>query len=169
MLRSTKPAHSSYGLDLTLPDTVDVGNLVDYTVTLATYETASATYGNVYFEVDTSGPGHAVYSSAEVPGAGEVFFTDRSKLHKEGFRLPPQYSNTSNWTVEFDQPGEYVVTYKVISRDETVVAATVKKVNVTSGQSQYQIEIMDLDQAGVRGKPVYARRDLHESPRNRRH
>lgn len=146
---STKPAHSSYGLDLTLPDTVDVGNLVDYTVTLATYETASATYGNVYFEVDTSGPGHAVYSSAEVPGAGEVFFTDRSKLHKEGFRLPPQYSNTSNWTVEFDQPGEYVVTYKVISRDETVVAATVKKVNVTSGQSQYQIEIMDLDQAGV--------------------
>ena len=123
--------------------------MIDYTVTLATYEMAPATYGNVYFEVDTSGPGHAVYSSPEVPGAGEVSFTDRSEFHKEGFRLPPQYSNTSNWTAVFDQPGEYAVTYKVISQDGTVVAAAVQKVNVTTGQSPYQIEITDLEQAGA--------------------
>lgn len=165
-----KPAHSSYRLDLTLPDTAAAGDMIDYTVTLATYEMAPATYGNVYFEVDTSGPGHAVYSSPEVPGAGEVSFTDRSEFHKEGFRLPPQYSNTSNWTAVFDQPGEYAVTYKVISQDGTVVAAAVQKVNVTTGQSPYQIEITDLNQAGA-GEyltlPVTISTKVHESGGNK--
>jgi len=102
------PVTSTYAFSYDVAEPVYVGVDTTAAVTLANVEPAGDTgYDAVRISFDAAGPGDVTFTSGEYTTVNSGYWGA-----EEGFALPPEYTDTVNWTLNFSAVGEYTITFR---------------------------------------------------------
>lgn len=107
-------AHSIYAFEYDVPPNIEAE--VEYVVPVAFLATVvnCAGYGDVRFKFSATGPGDVTFTATDsqlnvITQLNEGYWGPAS-----GFDLPANYWATTDWTLMFSLPGEYIITFSLI-------------------------------------------------------
>ncbi len=122
--------YSIYEFSVDLGEPVCPDTDVDLALTFATVELKQCGYDNVRYAIKAEGPGVVSFEEA-----GGTAFDDSGYYPlppSPGFNLPADFDETTNWTLNFSESGDYTITFSLIKApDGAVIAGTMQTFNVT--------------------------------------
>lgn len=150
-----EPVLSTYLLEYSLPEVVYENEDISVSVALCTEARGAVGYDEVAIAFSASGPG------------GVTFKTGGGREHEnvgvlDAFILPPDYSESEDWTLCFSEPGDYSVSFALIEQTGgAVIAGSVQELRVypseervlaeLEGRILAALEVLELEETGVSG------------------
>jgi len=109
-LTVTVPDYPVYAFSYDVPDATYADTDVVVPVTFATVEEGTLPYGNVRFAFEAAGPEGSIvtFTSGEYTVENSGYWPG----DEEGFELPLQYTDTTDWTLNFSDVGEYTIAFR---------------------------------------------------------
>lgn len=139
---NTMPEYSEYKFSYTFLDYILAGKETVVDVAFQTKTLGEAGYEDVHFEfsadcLEATG-GEVVFSASD--GTTTYSFTNFGMWGPAGgFDLPADYDETTEWTLEFSEAGEYEITFQAIGKDDLVIAEGREKVLVEDAVFLYEV------------------------------
>ena len=122
---TTLVGHSTYEFVYDVPDVVVALEETDIPVTFQTDELGAVGYYGVRFKFDATGPGNVIFKATD--SEGEHTFVDEGFWGPlAGFNLTADYSATTDWSLNFSEPGEYNITFSLIEAPDGDVVAGIE-------------------------------------------
>jgi len=131
-----QPTKSTYEFRFAVPDNIVPGQDVLLPVTFRTLTIGDEGYNNVRFEiVNTVAPaGGSVTFKAKDLANRTISFTNYGiYLPSPGFKLPAQYHETTDWTLNFSKSGTYVINFKAYDGNHYKIAEASRQIAVADG------------------------------------
>ncbi len=104
-----RPTYAFSYPDLTEPLTE--GEDAEIPVTFETIEEGVMGYEEVRFSVEAEGPGDVTFTATDSEGTEFTFTNSGYWGPEDGFDLPLDYEETTDWTLNFSEVGAYTITF----------------------------------------------------------
>ena len=110
--------YSTYAFSYEVPDIIWAEEDTEIEVTFETDFTGSLGYDAVRFSFEADGPGNVTFTATE--SGGQVYETVNSGYWgpDSGFPLDADYSAITDWILNFDEVGEYTITFRAYDIDD---------------------------------------------------
>jgi parallel beta-helix repeat protein len=123
---TTLEPHSTYLFDYAVPEVVVAGEDTEIPVTFQTDELGYVGYDSVRFSFNTTGPGDVTFNATDSEDVEHSFVNSGYWGPPDGFDLPADYTATTDWTLNFSEPGEYTITFSLIEAPDGEVIAGIE-------------------------------------------
>ncbi|OGN97127.1 MAG: hypothetical protein A2Z77_06130 [Chloroflexi bacterium RBG_13_51_36] len=117
---------STYKFVYEVPELIVVGEEVVVPVTFETDELGFRGYDDVRFKFGATGPGDVIFKAKDSEEHEYTFVNSGYWGPETGFDLPADYSATTDWTLNFTEPGEYTITFALIEAPDGEVVAGIE-------------------------------------------
>jgi hypothetical protein len=123
---------STYAFDFDVPAYICATTALTVPVTFGTDIEGGCGYDGVRFKIEAIGPGTVTFGATDSNNNYYSFINNGFWGPSAGFNLPPLYTATTDWDLEFSAPGNYAITFSLIYAPENgVVAGITETVNLT--------------------------------------
>lgn len=142
---------STYEFGYSLPAQIVAGEEFTVPVTLATDEPGAAGYDKVRFAFRKSdGPGDVTFKATDSLGQEHTFINSGVWGPPGGFALPADYSATTDWTLAFNEAGEYTIEFELVdlSRDAVIALESVTVTVLARSTYDFSYTVDELIVAG---------------------
>jgi parallel beta-helix repeat protein len=127
---------STYKFVYEVPELIVAGEEVVVPVTFETDELGFSGYDGVRFKFYATGPGDVIFKATDSEEHEYTFVNSGYWGPPEGFDLPADYSATTDWTLNFTEPGEYTITFALIEAPDGEVIAGIEGSEVVSVRAE---------------------------------
>ena len=112
--QSTMVRQSTYAFQYKVPSEIKAKEIVNVDVTFTSVVVRELGYKSVCFKFGANGPGNVTFKATDTGGVGHTFNNNGFWGPAEGFDLPANYTETTNWTLEFSKHGEYTIFFSLV-------------------------------------------------------
>jgi hypothetical protein len=131
---------STYKFVYEVPELIVAGEEVVVPVTFETDELGYIGYDGVRFSFNASGPGNVTFKATDSEEHEYTFLNSGYWGPASGFPLPADYSATTDWTLNFSEPGEYTISFSLIEAPDGEVIAGIEGSQIVTVRA---VDIMD--------------------------
>jgi len=117
---------STYEFVYEVPELIVAAEEVVVPVTFETDDLGFKGYNDVRFKFAASGPGDVTFKATDSEEHEYTFLNSGYWGPASGFALPADYSATTDWSLNFSEPGEYTITFSLIEAPEGEVIAGIE-------------------------------------------
>jgi len=129
---TTLTGHSTYEFIYDVPDVVVALEETEIPVTFQTDELGAVGYYGVRFKINATGPGDVIFKATDSEEVEHTFVNSGFWGPSAGFNITADYSDTTDWSMNFSEPGEYNITFSLIEApDGDVVAGSEDTEDIT--------------------------------------
>jgi len=118
--------HTTYKFDYEVPDLFVAREEAVVPVTFETDVLGNVGYDNVRFKFSATGPGDVIFKARDSEEHEYTFVNSGFWGPSTGFNLPASYAATTNWTLNFSEPGEYTINFALIAAPDGEVIAGIE-------------------------------------------
>jgi hypothetical protein len=118
--------HTTYKFDYEVPDLFVAREETVVPVTFETDVLGNVGYDNVRFKFSATGPGDVIFKAKDSEEHEYTFVNSGFWGPSAGFDLPASYTATTNWTLNFSEPGEYTINFSLIAAPDGEVIAGIE-------------------------------------------
>lgn len=118
--------HTTYKFDYEVPDLFVAREEAVVPVTFETDVLGNVGYDNVRFKFSATGPGDVIFKAKDSEEHEYTFVNSGFWGPSTGFNLPASYTATTNWTLNFSEPGEYAINFSLIAAPDGEVVAGIE-------------------------------------------
>jgi parallel beta-helix repeat protein len=118
--------HTTYKFDYEVPDLFVAREEAVVPVTFETDVLGNVGYDNVRFKFSATGPGDVIFKAKDSEEHEYTFVNSGFWGPSTGFNLPASYTATTNWTLNFSEPGEYTINFSLIAAPDGEVIAGIE-------------------------------------------
>jgi hypothetical protein len=118
--------HTTYKFDYEVPDLFVAREEAVVPVTFETDVLGNVGYDNVRFKFSATGPGDVIFKAKDSEEHEYTFVNSGFWGPSIGFNLPASYTATTNWTLNFSEPGEYTINFSLIAAPDGEVIAGIE-------------------------------------------
>ena len=123
---TTLTGHSTYEFVYDVPDVVVALEETEIPVTFQTDELGAVGYYGVRFEFNATGPGDVIFKATDSEEVEHTFVNSGFWGPSAGFNITADYSDTTDWSMNFSEPGEYNITFSLIEAPDGDVVASIE-------------------------------------------
>ena len=123
---TTLVSHSTYKFVYNVPDVVVALEETLVPVTFETDELGDVGYSGVRFKFNATGPGDVIFKATDSEEVEHTFVNSGFWGPLDGYNLTADYSDTTDWSLNFSEPGEYDITFSLIEAPDGGVVAGIE-------------------------------------------
>jgi len=123
---TTLVGHSTYEFVYDVPDVIVACEDTEIPVTFQTDELGVVGYYGVRFKFNATGPGDVIFKATDSEEFEHTFVNSGFWGPLAGFNLTADYSATTDWSLNFSEPGEYNITFSLIEAPDGDVVAGIE-------------------------------------------
>ena len=123
---TTLTGHSTYEFIYDVPDVVVALEATEIPVTFQTDELGAVGYYGVRFKINATGPGDVIFKATDSEDVEHTFVNSGFWGPSAGFNITADYSGTTDWSMNFSEPGEYNITFSLIEAPDGDVVASIE-------------------------------------------
>jgi parallel beta-helix repeat protein len=123
---TTLVGHSTYKFSYELPDVIVAREETVVPVTFETDVLAQVGYDGIRFKFSATGPGNAIFKATDSTNTTYTFANWGYWGPPTGFNLTADYSATTDWSLNFSEPGEYEILFSLVNADTDEVVAGIE-------------------------------------------
>jgi parallel beta-helix repeat protein len=123
---TTLVAHSTYVFDYEVPDVIVALDEIVVPVTFETDVLGDIGYVGVRFKFSATGPGDVIFKATDSEEHEYTFVNEGYWGPPAGFYLAAEYSASTDWSLNFSEPGEYTITFALIEAPDGEVIAGIE-------------------------------------------
>jgi hypothetical protein len=123
---------STYKFVYDVPDLIIATEESVVPVTFETDFLGQYGYDGVRFEFAATGPGDVTFKATDSTNTTYTFIDSGYWGPASGFNLPADYSATTDWSLNFSEPGEYTITFSLIEAPDGDVIAGIEGSEIVS-------------------------------------
>jgi parallel beta-helix repeat protein len=123
---TTLTGHSTYEFIYDVPDVVVALEETEIPVTFQTDELGAVGYYGVRFKFNATGPGNVIFKATDSEEVEHTFVNSGFWGPSAGFNITADYSDTTDWSMNFSEPGEYNITFSLIEAPDGDVIASIE-------------------------------------------
>jgi len=135
---TTLVSHSTYKFVYDVPDPVVATEETLIPVTFATDVLGQVGYDGIRFKFSASGPGDVIFKATDSTNTTYTFTNSGYWGPAAGFNLTADYSATTDWSLNFTEPGEYTITFSLIVAPDGEVIAGIE------GSQEVTVRAVDI-------------------------
>ena len=135
---TTQVSHSTYRFDYEVPEVIVALEETVVPVTFQTDALGDTGYALVRFKFSASGPGDVIFKATDSTNTTHTFTNSGYWGPAAGFYLPADYSATTDWSLNFSEPGEYTITFALIEAPDGEVIAGIE------GSEEVTVRAVDI-------------------------
>jgi hypothetical protein len=134
------PVPSTYKFVYDVPDLIIATEESVVPVTFETDFLGQYGYDGIRFEFAATGPGDVTFKATDSTNTTYIFLNSGYWGPASGFNLPADYSATTDWSLNFSEPGDYTITFSLIEAPDGDVIAGIEGSEIVSVRA---VDIMD--------------------------
>ncbi len=123
---TTLVGHSTYEFVYDVPEVIVALEETVVPVTFQTDELGVVGYYDVRFKFNATGPGDVIFKATDSEEVEHTFVNSGFWGPSAGFNLTADYSATTDWSLNFSEPGEYNITFSLIEAPDGDVVAGIE-------------------------------------------
>jgi len=123
---TTLVGHSTYEFVYDIPDLIVACEEFVVPATFETDELGAVGYYGVRFKFEATGPGDVIFKATDSEEDEHTFVDSGYWPPSAGFNLTADYSTTTDWSLNFSEPGEYNITFSLIEAPNGDVIAGIE-------------------------------------------
>jgi hypothetical protein len=123
---TTLVSHSTYKFVYDVPAVVVALEETPVPVTFETDELGDVGYSGVRFKFDATGPGDVIFKATDSEEVEHTFVNSGFWGPLDGYNLTADYSATTDWSMNFSEPGQYNITFSLIEAPDGDVVAGIE-------------------------------------------
>jgi parallel beta-helix repeat protein len=123
---TTLVGHSTYEFVYDIPDVIVACEGFVVPATFETDELGAVGYYGVRFKFDATGPGDVIFKATDSEEVEHTFVNSGFWGPSDGLNLTADYSDTTDWSLNFSEPGEYNITFSLIDAPDGDVVAGIE-------------------------------------------
>lgn len=135
---TTLAAHSTYEFVYDVPDVIVALEEIVVPVTFQTDALGDTGYAVVRFKFSATGPGDVIFKATDSEEHEYTFVNEGYWGPAAGFYLLANYSATTDWSLNFTEPGEYTINFALIEAPDGEVIAGIE------GSEEVTIRAVDI-------------------------
>lgn len=131
--------YSTYAFDYTAPELIVATEEIEVPVNFATDVLGTIGYDDVRFKFFSDTPG-VTFEATDSHGTPHTFIDEGYWGPAEGFDLPANYDETTDWKLTFDGADDYTITYQLIYADTEDVIVEESETFTVDERSTYAFD-----------------------------